>query len=111
MLTLSRTCTQNAVDTAIKSYGRLDGMVLNAGLIEPFSKLGQVQSIEAIQELFNVNTISLFSIIRHATKHLRESKGRVVMVSSGAAGKAYASWGPYWSALSPSQSLPMTRAH
>lgn len=90
---------QQAVATALKSFGRLDGLVLNAGVIEPLRKIGDIDSMDEVQQLINVNVTSIFSSLRHSVKHLRETKGRVVMVSSGAATKAYGAWSPYWLVL------------
>lgn len=39
----------------------------------------------------------LYSICKHAIPHLRQTKGRIINVSSGAATGHYASWGAYGS--------------
>lgn len=44
---------------------------------------------------FDVNFFSIITLVQHALPALRESKGRVVFVSSGAAINAYHGWGAY----------------
>ncbi|KAG4300717.1 hypothetical protein PCK1_003146 [Pneumocystis canis] len=65
-----------AVDMAMKQYGRLDSLILNAGIIEP------------VGNIVDVN-------LKRAIPHLRESCGRVLLISSGASIKPYQSIGAY----------------
>jgi NAD(P)-dependent dehydrogenase (short-subunit alcohol dehydrogenase family) len=44
---------------------------------------------------FDVNFFSIITLVQHALPALRESKGRVIFVSSGAAVNAYHGWGAY----------------
>ncbi|RJE27109.1 short-chain dehydrogenase [Aspergillus sclerotialis] len=85
---------QKAVDVALKSFGRLDGLVLNHGM------LGQVASIaeadlEQWKQGFDVNFISLVAFIKAGLPALRESKGRIVFTSSGSSVMAFKGWGLY----------------
>ncbi|KAG0262056.1 hypothetical protein BG011_000409 [Mortierella polycephala] len=68
---------KNAISLASKSWGgSLDGLVLNAGC-------------------FEVNFFSIVTFVQHALPALRQSKGRVLLVSSGAAINPYHGWGAY----------------
>ncbi|KAG5459558.1 MAG: hypothetical protein BJ554DRAFT_28, partial [Olpidium bornovanus] len=48
-----------------------------------------------ICRLFDVNLFAVFLLTQKALPHLRKQRGRVVMVSSGAANKAYVGWSAY----------------
>lgn len=107
---------QAAVNLAIKSFGRLDSLILNAGTLNP---LGQTASftgkIEDVKSLFDTNFFSLYSILTHAIPHLRSSEGktlkdgkttgRVVLVSSGASTGGVAGWGAYSASKAAMNSL------
>ncbi|KAF9192173.1 hypothetical protein BGZ51_006147 [Haplosporangium sp. Z 767] len=68
---------KNAISLASKSWdGALDGLVLNAGC-------------------FDVNFFSIVTFVQQALPALRQSKGRVLLVSSGAAVNPYHGWGAY----------------
>ncbi|KAG0310631.1 hypothetical protein BGZ99_000260 [Dissophora globulifera] len=71
--------SQEAVALALKSWsGKLNGLVLNAGT-------------------FDVNLFSILTTLQHALPALRESKGRVIIVSSDVAHLALHGWGAYCS--------------
>lgn len=93
--------TSNAVATAIRNYGRLDGLVLNAGTLHPLGRIASA-SLAPVSEwrnAFEANFFSLVHTLQAAIPHLRkegdEIGGRVVFVSSGAATGGVAAWGPY----------------
>lgn len=48
-----------------------------------------------MQTHFNVNFFSLVSMLQLSIPALRESKGKVIFTSSGAAVGNYAAWGAY----------------
>eukprot|EP01117_Protostelium_nocturnum_P002592 TRINITY_DN1334_c0_g1_i1.p1 TRINITY_DN1334_c0_g1~~TRINITY_DN1334_c0_g1_i1.p1 ORF type:complete len:261 (-),score=87.88 TRINITY_DN1334_c0_g1_i1:58-840(-) len=90
---------QEAVKLALQKFKGLDGLVLNAGVVEPLQTLSNA-SIDEWKRAFDVNFFSLVSILKEAIPELRKSAesgrgGRVVFVSSGAATKSYQSWGAY----------------
>ena len=60
------TLAQKAVDTAIKSFGQLDGMVLNHGIL---GQVGNISStdLDQWQEAFNINFMSLVAFVRCST--------------------------------------------
>ncbi|KAF9154811.1 hypothetical protein BG015_011925 [Linnemannia schmuckeri] len=83
------------VDVASKSWGgRLDGLVLNAGILEPLAPIANA-NVKDWKHNFDVNFFSIVTLVQHALPALRESKGRVIFVSSGAAVNAYHGWGAY----------------
>ncbi|KAE8351942.1 hypothetical protein BDV28DRAFT_136045 [Aspergillus coremiiformis] len=85
---------QKAVDLALQSFGRLDGMVLNHGVLGQVGKIAQADP-EQWKHAFDVNFISFVAFIKAGLPALRESKGTIIFTSSGAAVSAYRGWGLY----------------
>ncbi|KAL8751193.1 MAG: hypothetical protein Q9184_006147, partial [Pyrenodesmia sp. 2 TL-2023] len=79
---------QKAVEIAVKDFGRLDGLILNHGVLEPATRIANSDP-EAWRRCFDIN---FFSLIKAALPSLREARGRVIFTSSGAATKAYSTW-------------------
>ncbi|MFG1348278.1 SDR family NAD(P)-dependent oxidoreductase [Xanthobacter autotrophicus] len=76
-------------------YGRLDVFVANAGVLGPLSPLGHVYPKDW-DNIVAVNLTANWRCVRSFDPLLKLSPaGRVVMISSGAAHKARAYWGPY----------------
>jgi NAD(P)-dependent dehydrogenase (short-subunit alcohol dehydrogenase family) len=92
---------EKALSDAIKAgashYHRIDGLVLNAGTLDPCCRIGDNTPLDAWKNLFDVNFFSLVTAIKAALPFLRKSTlgGKIVFVSSGAAVKGMAGWGPY----------------
>lgn len=83
---------RRAVEDTIRSFGRLDALVLNAGTLDPLVRIADA-SIDDVRAHFEANTIALFSILKHALPYLRKSeRGRIIFTGSGAATNAYAGW-------------------
>lgn len=74
------------VDETVSAFGRLDGLVLNHGIIRP----GRVDelSVEDWRDTLQVNLTGPFLMIRAALAHLLKARGAVVAVSSVAALRA-----------------------
>lgn len=53
---------QKAVDLALHSFGQLDGMVLNHGILGQVGKLADTE-VQQWQEAFNINFISLIAFV------------------------------------------------
>ncbi|MBW0563574.1 hypothetical protein O181_103289 [Austropuccinia psidii MF-1] len=100
---------QTAVETAIKTFGAIDGLVLNAGLFK-LERIIESNSLEYWKQVFDVNFFSLVTILNHALNHLRNSNGRVVFISSGAAVSGTAAWGSYNASKAAMNSLCKTLA-
>ena len=96
-----------AVQLGQKTYRHIDGLILNAGIIEPMGSVGADIPLDAWRTNFEVNFFSLVSSIRAALPSLRESElgGRIIYVSSGAAVKGTPGWGPYSASKAAMNSL------
>ncbi|UNO41951.1 SDR family oxidoreductase [Streptomyces sp. MST-110588] len=71
---------RDLVDTAVATYGRLDGLVLNAG-IGRSGTVGEL-SDEDWEAVMRVNLTGPFLLLRAALPHLLKSRGSVVAVAS-----------------------------
>lgn len=76
-------------------WGRLDILVGNAGILGKLSPLGHIAP-KVWDDVMAVNVTANYRLIRSLDPLLRASEaGRAVFVTSGAAGKCLAYWGPY----------------
>lgn len=91
-------------ELAKKSFGRLDGLIINHGVLSPMKKIAD-SNVQEWKGLFDANFFSAIALLKEAIPLLRESKGRVVFTSSGAATGGYVSWGPYGSSKAGLNSL------
>lgn len=82
------------VDVTIKAFGRVDGVVINHGVLSPIARLEDA-SLDEWKKLFDVNLFSALALVKETIPHLRASRGSAVFVSSGAALKGYTAWGAY----------------
>ena len=81
--------------TLYERYGYVDVVVGNAGVLGPMSPLGHVDP-KGWDEVMAVNVTANWRLIRSMDPLLRLSAaGRAIFVTSGAAWKANAYWGPY----------------
>ncbi len=83
-----------ALDTAVSAFGRLDGLVLNAGV----TRAGSVEELTVgdWDEVLRVDLTGPFLLARAALPHLRRSRGALVSVGSVAglrAGPSSAAYG------------------
>ncbi len=85
------------VETAAEAFGRLDALIHNAGVLPPIAPIAQADLV-AWEANWRVNFLAAVALLRHGIPLLRESRGRAVLVSSGAAIHAYPTWGAYCSA-------------
>ncbi|KAJ6515815.1 hypothetical protein C8R45DRAFT_219468 [Mycena sanguinolenta] len=101
-----------AVDQALKTFSSIDALVLNAATLEPLCRIGDDTPLEQWKEHFDINFFSLITALKHTLPALRKSEvgGRVVFVSSGAAVKGTAGWGPYNASKAAMNSLCRTLA-
>ncbi len=91
-------------------WGKLDILVGNAGMLGPISPLGHVEP-KAFEEVMAVNVTANWRLVRSLDPLLQLSDaGRALFVSSGAAHKTMAFWGPYSISKAAVQALAMTYA-
>lgn len=103
----------SAVSTAVKTYGHIDGLVLNAATLDPVCRIGGDTSLSSWKKHFDVNFFSLVIAIKATLPYLREStsQGKIVFVSSGAAVGSTTGWGPYNTSKAAMNSLCRTLAN
>jgi len=104
---------KDAVATALSHFKHLDGLILNAGQLEPMGKITSPDiPIDAWKQHFDVNFFSLITAVRAAIPALRASElgGRIVFISSGAATGGTYAWGPYNASKAAMNSLCRTLA-
>jgi len=75
-------------DATEREFGPLDGVVINAGILAPFTNLANM-TLEQIRRVFDVNTIGAYLTAREVARRMPKSVngkgGSVVIVSSMAA--------------------------
>ncbi|KAK1455959.1 short-chain dehydrogenase [Colletotrichum cuscutae] len=81
-------------EAAVKAFGKIDGLVINHGVLEPVTRIAD-SSIEEWKKAYDINVFSGLALVQSSLSELRKSKGCVLWVSSGAATGAYAAWGAY----------------
>jgi NAD(P)-dependent dehydrogenase (short-subunit alcohol dehydrogenase family) len=89
---------RSALMDAAAQLGSLDLLVNNASTLglSPLPPL-DVYGLDALQSVFEVNTLAPLGLIQLALPLLKESRGTVVSLSSDAAVEAYEGWGGYGS--------------
>ncbi|KAJ8481769.1 hypothetical protein ONZ51_g5792 [Trametes cubensis] len=104
---------RTSVTRGLEKYKRIDGLILNAGVLEPLGKIASEEiTLDQWKQHFDVNFFSLVTALRATLPELRKSPlgGRVVFVSSGAATGNTPSWGPYNAGKAAMNSLCRTLA-
>ena len=104
---------QELVGAVAGKFGRLDGLVLNAGIIAP----GGVAELSAedFTEMIAINLTGSFLVAKAALRHLLATRGAVVSVASVAALRAACEMGGYAATKAGlamlTQSLAVDHAH
>ncbi len=81
--------------TLFARWGRLDILMASAGVLGPLSPLGHVSDADW-SEVIDINLTANWRLIRTLDPILRKSDaGRAVFLTSGAAVRPRAYWGPY----------------
>ena len=89
------TSVSAAVDATIKTFGRLDIVINNAGAIEPISHLSSVDP-DGWDKVIDINLKGVFYAMRAALPHmLGRGSGTIITVSSGAAHNPVEAWSHY----------------
>lgn len=104
---------ERLVESVVAEFGRLDGLVLNAGVIAP----GGVAGLSAADwsAMVSVNLTGAFLVAKAALGHLIERRGAIVSVASVAALRAASDMGGYAATKAGlamlTQSLAVDHAH
>ncbi|MDD2466862.1 MAG: glucose 1-dehydrogenase [Desulfobulbus sp.] len=70
------------ISAAITRFGRLDGLVNNAGIAHPGSTRVTELSLDAWERTLRVNLTGAFLMAKHAAPHLERHKGAIVNIAS-----------------------------
>ena len=97
------------MDLAVKTWDRIDGLIVNHGILNPIKRIANTQADEW-REAFDVNVFSAVALVKAALPELRRAKGKIVFTSSGAAISAYSTWGAYGAAKAALNHVAMTLA-
>ncbi|QIW94578.1 hypothetical protein AMS68_000096 [Peltaster fructicola] len=88
---------KSAVDTALQKWQKLDGVIVNHGVLDPVARVADSTAADW-RQAFDVNFISAVALAQAAIPALRQSKGSILFTSSGAATSHYQTWGAYGAA-------------
>jgi NAD(P)-dependent dehydrogenase (short-subunit alcohol dehydrogenase family) len=91
-------------------FGKLDILVGNAATLGTLSPIAHASPSE-VEDVFTINVLANARLLRSCDPLLRLAKtGRVIMVTSGAAQRATAYWGPYAASKAALENLTLTYA-
>ncbi len=82
------------VSMTLEKTGRLDGLVNNAGVLEPMGPIAEI-SLSEMQTNWAVNFLGPLMLIQAALPELRRTNGRIVNISTGAASSVIPGWAAY----------------
>ena len=85
-----------AYNAAVETFGGLDVVINNAGVIEPVSRIEEADP-EAWGQVIDINLKGTFNGVRAALPHMRAGGGTIIGISSGAATSALEGWSHYCS--------------
>lgn len=94
---MERGTAEAIVREAVERFGRIDGVVNNAGVVEPIAAVADSDPAAWARNLA-VNLLAPMQLIQTTLPYLRQSQGRVINVSSGAAVNPISGWAAYCAA-------------
>jgi NAD(P)-dependent dehydrogenase (short-subunit alcohol dehydrogenase family) len=97
---------KHCIDSAVKRFGRLDGVVSNAGIM--ISASIESVTVESLRQHFDVNLVGMALLAKHAFPHLKFHGGSIVNCASIMAYTAAPGSVAY--AVSKAAALGLTRA-
>ncbi|QTA83911.1 Short chain dehydrogenase domain-containing protein [Desulfonema limicola] len=83
-----------AVRETLKHFGSIDGLINNAGILDPIIPIADVNP-NAWTYNVEVNLFGAFYMAQAAIPELRKTKGRIINISSDAAEEPIEAWGAY----------------
>lgn len=78
----SEASVAGAMNEVLERFGRIDGLVLNAGIASPRRTPVASLSLEDWNQVLGVNLTGSFLCVKHAHEALRESEGSIVAIAS-----------------------------
>lgn len=91
-------------------WGKLDILVANAGILGVISPIGHIEA-KVFEKVMAVNVTATWRLMRSVDPLMRKSDaGRALLLSSGAARKCPAFWGPYSASKAAVEALARTWA-
>jgi NAD(P)-dependent dehydrogenase (short-subunit alcohol dehydrogenase family) len=88
---------QWVVAETVQAFGQIDAVVNNAAVLAPIAPIADGDPL-LWRENWSVNLLGPFMLTQAALPYLRQSQGRVINVSAGAAVNVYPGWAAYCSA-------------
>jgi NAD(P)-dependent dehydrogenase (short-subunit alcohol dehydrogenase family) len=85
---------QRVIDLTLQTFGRIDALINNAAVIEPFVRISDI-SVEDWAHLLAVNLLGPVMMCQLAIPSLRQSRGRVINLTSHGADLAIPGAGAY----------------
>ena len=85
---------QNLVESALGSFGQVDALINNAGIVEPIESIAKA-IMSGWEQNIRINLLAPIMLTHFALPLLREVNGRVINISSGAAVQVVQGWGAY----------------
>ncbi len=95
-----------AYNAAVDTFGSLDVVINNAGVIEPVARIEEADA-DAWGQVIDINLKGTFNGARAALPHMAANGGTIIGISSGAATNALEGWSHYCS--SKAAALMLTR--
>ncbi|KAH3665587.1 hypothetical protein OGAPHI_003774 [Ogataea philodendri] len=87
---------KQTVEKTIAKFGRIDSVVLNAGLLDPVGHIAEL-NVDHVRRLYEVNLFSVIDLVAQTLPYVRETGGNFLFVSSGASIKPVDGWSAYGS--------------
>ncbi len=73
---------KNMIKQTIDKYGKIDVLINNAGIIEPYDI--ENTTLEVWQDIFNTNLTGSFLVTREAIKYMKTTGGKIIYIASTA---------------------------
>ncbi len=84
----------SAIDTALRKFSRVDGLVNNAGVIDPMALFAEADPAQW-EQVLTINLVAASRFMRAFVVAASGNGGRIVNITSGAAHRALRGWSAY----------------